>query len=178
MILPINKLRTVSLAMIIGLLLGCNSNRNVKIQLPPRNAVVDTTDGQQYIAIIKYDEDKPDIKLSPEEMHVIDSLLKIAVDEYNRNTKQWMKENKITVKSESELRRYIINLRYYKRQYVAYLNTKGRREVYINCFCINDFEDEWKERVVEVEDGGRCFFRVWIDLDGKSYFNFGTNGWA
>jgi len=53
----------------------------------------------------------------------------------------------------------------YKRQYVPYTGANGEKKVFVNCFCNGiDRLDDWKERLVEIEDGGYCFFNITINL--------------
>jgi hypothetical protein len=65
----------------------------------------------------------------------------------------------------------------YKRQYVPYANAKGEKKVFINCFCsgIAGFE-KWKEKLVEVDDGGSCFFNVTINITNQTYGPLLING--
>ena len=72
-----------------------------------------------------------------------------------------------------------IDLKKYKRQYIPLVNSKGEKKVYINCFCISDWGfDNWKKSLVQVDDGGSCFFQLIINLTTLEYEKFGTNGYA
>ncbi len=74
-----------------------------------------------------------------------------------------------------------IDLKNYKRQYVPFTNSKGEKKVYINCFCISDYVngfDYWKKILVEVDDGGSCFFQLTINLTTKQYEQLYTNGYG
>jgi hypothetical protein len=65
----------------------------------------------------------------------------------------------------------------YKRQYFAFINGEGNKEVYINCFC-NCFcrdEDEWKKKHILVFGGGACFFQLQVNLDKASLVYFTIN---
>ena len=67
---------------------------------------------------------------------------------------------------------------HYRRQYVPYIDKKGHRCVWINCFCSdygNDYAD-WKRSIILVEDGGSCYLNLIIDLTDMSYSNFEING--
>ena len=73
-----------------------------------------------------------------------------------------------------------IELKRYKRQYVPYINSKGQKEVYVNCFCFSD-EIEfkyWRKQLVMVDDGGDCFFHVTINLTTNKCGNLYVNGLA
>jgi hypothetical protein len=73
-----------------------------------------------------------------------------------------------------------LDLEKYKRQYVVYINLKGEKEVYVNCFCSgnnNEFS-YWKKHLVEVLDGGECFFNVTVNLTTHKYGFLYINGYA
>lgn len=72
-----------------------------------------------------------------------------------------------------------IDLKRYKRQYVAFIDSKGQRKVYVNCFCVDDWGfDYWKKYLVRVADGGSCFFQLTINLSKLKYEQFTTNGYG
>ena len=50
----------------------------------------------------------------------------------------------------------------YKRQYVATINGKGQKEIWIGFFC--DVPENWRKNEVLVEDGGACYLRLWVNL--------------
>jgi hypothetical protein len=63
--------------------------------------------------------------------------------------------------------------KYYK-QFVAVINSKGEKEVWVECFCkISDAS--WKTEPVIVKDGGNCYFYVKINLTTGLVSNFGIN---
>lgn len=75
--------------------------------------------------------------------------------------------------------RWRLELEGYKRQYVAVLNEKGEKEVWINFFCDTGWtEDQLKSYPYEVEDGGNCFFNIKINLTAGSYRNLRINSIA
>lgn len=55
----------------------------------------------------------------------------------------------------------------YCMQFVGAMNSKGERMLWVNCFCKSQVEifKNWKDDLVEVEDGGKCFFNVRFNLD-------------
>ncbi len=66
--------------------------------------------------------------------------------------------------------------KYYK-QFIAVINSKGEKEVWVNCFCKTD-DFDWKIHVVFVLDGGSCFFNVKINLTNGLITVFSINGVA
>lgn len=70
-----------------------------------------------------------------------------------------------------------IMLSEYRRQYIPYINQKGEKFVWVNCFCADRLE-YWKKTVVQVMDGGSCFFNVTINLTEKIFDKIRINGVA
>jgi hypothetical protein len=65
----------------------------------------------------------------------------------------------------------------FKRQYVAAVNDKGEKEVWINCFC-EIGGDNWKTSIIFVEDGGNCFFNLKVNLTNENCYDLSVNGYA
>lgn len=58
----------------------------------------------------------------------------------------------------------------YCMQFVGAINSKGEKLLWVNSFCKkqkNNFMD-WKEKLVSVEDGGKCFYNVLFNLTNKN----------
>lgn len=159
---------------------ACNFKNNETLEIPPRQVGIDTADGTQFIAIITYSaaknsipfvkEDssvindspaKNSIELNQEDLAIVDQQINRAVRDYN--------DQKVNS---------TIDLKNYKRQYVAYINSKKQKEVWVNCFCQNSDNDEWKSKIIEVSDGGNCFFNLKIIINQKIYTEFSVNGRA
>ncbi len=71
----------------------------------------------------------------------------------------------------------LLPLKKYYRQYVVVKNENGEKEVYINCMCELvglDFAD-WKKELIDIADGGNCYFNVKINLSSKVYYNLMIN---
>jgi len=113
-----------------------------------------------------FENSKPspaDLKLN--ELSKIESILEKAIIEHNselENDSRWRLE-----------------LEGYNRQYVAILNEKGEKEVWINFFCDTGWtEDQLKSYPYEVDDGGNCFFNIKINLTTGSYGDLRINSIA
>lgn len=107
--------------------------------------------------------------LSREEIKEIEVLLTNCVDKRNKNLKP-------------EHRAYLfidLTNKEYKRQYVAAINKKGEKEVWVNCFC-NTFNinTDWRTTLVNVNDGGNCFFNLKVNLTKGQCYDFWVNGIA
>lgn len=72
-------------------------------------------------------------------------------------------------------------------QYVPFINEKGEKEVHVNAFCHVPGEEIWNTRdipevfdwhvyLIDVRDGGSCYWSMKINLDIKIYYDFSVNG--
>ncbi|WP_245777085.1 hypothetical protein [Sinomicrobium oceani] len=66
----------------------------------------------------------------------------------------------------------------YKRQYVPVINREGQKIVWINFFCNDWIDERWKSDIVDVEDGGNCYFSLKVNLDTGAYSELYINGYA
>jgi len=68
----------------------------------------------------------------------------------------------------------------YKRQYIPVINSKGEKEIWVNCFCggWNALNMDNKREVLSVMDGGNCYFNFKVNLKTKKWYNFMVNGAA
>jgi hypothetical protein len=118
------------------------------------------------------------VNLSKNDISKIEILLNKSVNEYNIEAEKHLeklKEENPKIKFDKE--NSIINLDKYKRQYVAVLNNKNEKEVWVNCFCGKFTEDD-KKNILIVNDGGNCFFNLKINLTKNNYYDFSVNGQA
>lgn len=108
--------------------------------------------------------------LEKNEIIAIERLLDDCVDEYN---------SKRPRKTSTDRRKYepfgIIQLTSYKRQYVSVINKKGEKEVWVNCFRNNAFDQDWKREIVSVRGGGVGYFNVKVNLTQNKYYDFRVN---
>ena len=81
----------------------------------------------------------------------VDEMESLVVSAYQRLVKE-LPTNYSSLKA----------LSVYKRQYVAIINGKGQKEIWICFFC--DVPENWRKNEVLVEDGGACYLRLWINL--------------
>lgn len=131
-----------------------------------------TVDTSHYV-ILNYDSSvnmAMDIKfdkveattLSVTEVNDMEQLIDSSYQEYNRNNPH---------------RQLFGPLSAYRRQYVAVINGKGQKEVWINFFC-SSFGADWKHQVLIVDDGGVCFFQLRINLSNRKAGELLPNGVA
>ena len=118
-------------------------------------------------------------EITKAEMKRTDSLLNIAVNRYNIDAeKEYFQLKKTNPGLQFTLDNFTINLRYYKRQYVARYNSIGEKEVWVNCFCNTPDNDNWLMFITYVCDGGKCYFNATINLSQNKYVDFWANGQA
>lgn len=131
-------------------------------------------------AVIKFDranswlfKDAKPAALSIDEISEVEDILREAIEDYNREPYPLRAHPEYNL----DKSRFVIDLSQYKRQLVPVLNVKGEKEVWVNCFCEDDFDD-WKEEIVSVEDGGKCFFNIKVNLTKKMWYELRVNGEA
>jgi|CryBogDrversion2_1035201.scaffolds.fasta_scaffold54470_2 hypothetical protein len=126
----------------------------------------------------QFDKKCKEVMLNREDIKNIDSLLIKCISDYNVNSeKDFERINSQRPELKIEKSNFIIDLKKYKRQYLAVLNPKGEKEVWINCGC--DFSGEnWKYSIIYVEDGGNCYFNLKINLTKKVFYDLMVNGVA
>ena len=137
--------------------------------------------------ILKYDTtfnwlfDKAiNLKLTNQNIEDIEKILNKSVDEYNiEQEKEFIKMKAEHPEYKLEKEDWLIDLKKYKRQYVAVINAFGEKEVWINCFCGGwGKRNICKTKVVIIDDGGHCFFNLKINLTKGVYYHFDVNGRA
>ncbi|KSA14159.1 hypothetical protein [Maribacter dokdonensis] len=118
-------------------------------------------------------------ELTQSELIEIENILKIVVKENNEIQKtKLIQHNKTYPEYQRTKTGFELKLDGFKRQYVPVINDKGQKEVWINFFC-DDFGIEyWKTDLVQVDDGGNCFFNLKINLETKEYYELSINGYA
>jgi len=97
--------------------------------------------------VISYD-------LTNADLNKVDSLLKLCIKD---------------VKIKRELTDYF-------KQCIAVKNKNNEREVWINMLCKPKDFDEMNYFIIEVHDGGDCYFNVKLNLDKGEYYELIVNG--
>ncbi|MGY5353441.1 hypothetical protein [Wenyingzhuangia sp. IMCC45467] len=118
-------------------------------------------------------------ELTQSELIEIEKVLKtVIVDNNNQQKIRLIEHNKKFPKYQQTETGYELKLDGYKRQYVPIINEKGEKKVWINFFCDNFGADNWKTEIVEVLDGGNCYYSIKINLKTKQYYDLRINGSA
>jgi len=110
--------------------------------------------------------------LNDSDFLTIDQVLTECIDQYNLAG--------AAVRNEDTIKKYPhrsvgIDLTKYYRQYMVAQNTKGEKEVWVNCLCTVQYMESWRIHFVQVLGGGKCFFNLRINLTSKSYSDFQVN---
>lgn len=90
----------------------------------------------------------------------IDSILKVVIKKNNN------------IESEISTRR-LENVEKYYKQVVPFLTNKGDLNLWINCSC--SYKSYWKKKIIQIDDGGSCFFNFFISLEKKKYYDLTIN---
>lgn len=149
---------------------------------PPRE--IDTS----VIAVLPYEEMEPfgfmvgtPAELSYEELVKIEDILNDFVQYHNREQEQRWQESKSNNRAfVLDRTNFIIELSRYKRQYIAAINNKEEKEVWINFFCdsADPIRRDWKKDLVMVLDGGNCYFNMRINIATEKAYGLDVNGEA
>ena len=70
----------------------------------------------------------------------------------------------------------LLPLSRYSRQYVAVVTENGEREVWVHLICGRP--EGWRSRPIIVDDGGRCFVQVFINLTWRKVYQLTPGGLA
>lgn len=135
------------------------------------------------VAILPFDttqywvfKDSKPTDLTNDDLQKIEIILNKCISEYNPDQERQFKEiNDKHPEYKLNKKNFIIDLTRYKRQYVAILNSNGEKEVWVNCFC-DTWEKDWKKDLIEVLDGGNCYFSLKINLATGTYYELMVNG--
>lgn len=105
--------------------------------------------------------------LTQDDISSIDRLLIACVTDYNNSLDEEHKGWSIDLKQN-----------HYRKQLIAVTNSKGEKEVWVNCFCDTWGNNNWKTSILLVHDGGNCYFNFKINLATKKFYNLRVNGEA
>ncbi len=121
-------------------------------------------------------KDSKPTELTNDDLLKIETILNKCINEYNPDQERQFKEmNDKHPEYKLDKNNFIIELGRYKRQYVSAINSKGEKEVWINCFC-GEWDNNDRKRILQVEDGGNCYFNLKINLTKGEYYELMVNG--
>ena len=158
-----------------------SSESNAYLSASPNPTTMQVPDSSQYVILSFHPsatwifQDVQPAALDSADLMAIEQLISESIKEYN--TTQVKALEKLKEKDPNATvhkGEYVIDFTTYKRQYVAIINKKGEKEVWVNCFCM-DLKN-WRTEIVQVMDGGNCFFHLKINLSKKTYYELSVNG--
>jgi hypothetical protein len=147
---------------------SCTHNSDKTVKPLPTKEYTDTS----RFALIKSDEKLPwafepgskPATLSEDETKQLEGILKECVQNYNKGLPSNLRGG---------LSIDFSNHRYY-RQYVAVVNDRSEKEIWVNGFC-DSLDKQWRMEIVHVKDGGNCYFNMKINLTQRTCFEINVN---
>jgi len=116
--------------------------------------------------------------LSQADLEKMDVILKSKIEEYNTSEIiKFEKRKKDFPHLDFKLSDYTIQLSEYKRQYLAVKTKTGESWVFVQCLCRVEHKN-WEEEMIHVQDGGKCYFDLTINLSTNAVLSFIVNGEA
>ena len=169
---------------ILALLTSCGQGQNKNGATDNLISKTDSiTMDTSSIAIIKLDStnswliknSKPS-DLTIQELAEIEKIIERCLSDYNIEQKKQFEQ----LKSENpdydfKVEHFVIEFSRYRRQYIPTINSKGEKEVWINCFC-RTYDRDWRKELIIVEDGGNCYFNLKVNLTTNKCFDLMVNG--
>ena len=117
--------------------------------------------------------------ISKTELAEIEKIIRIAIKENNElQLKNLEEHNKNYPDNKWTETGFELKLDDFKRQFVPVINEEGQKEVWINFFCDDWGNENWKTDIMIVQDGGNCYFNIKVNLETKTYSELRINGYA
>lgn len=168
-------------------------------QTKPLKLFTDTSyiDTVKYV-IIPFDSSRDKYKLEENsktavlyatEIKKIEKIIRKEISSYNelvaqgakmRAMQKALKQNPLdskkmdAIKNDPLMQNVINNPGKYYKQFITVINSKGEKEVWVECLCkVSD--QSWRKEPIIVEDGGYCYFHIKINLTTGLVSDFGIN---
>ncbi|MGB3776776.1 MAG: hypothetical protein WA960_00350 [Tunicatimonas sp.] len=117
--------------------------------------------------------------LSENELFEIEKIIKQAIKENNEQQLERLEmHNKEYPDNQWTETGFEMETSGFKRQYVPVINNNGQKEIWINFFCDDWGSENWKSEIMEVSDGGNCYFELKVKLETRTYSELSINGYA
>lgn len=106
---------------------------------------------------------------------IIDDFLRIGtLDSFLVDSVKSLVKNVIKSHNSNMVYLRLMEVDSYDIQVVPYISITNEQKFWVNCFCIE--ENYWREKIVQVNDGGNCFFNFIGDVDNMIYSHLYING--
>ncbi|WP_400076953.1 hypothetical protein [Winogradskyella sp. R77965] len=161
-----------SVLILFCIIYSCNSAGNNKAEKIVKEQNISNQNRAKDFVVIEIDSTnsfmfkglKP-AKLNKDEIESIHNIVEACVNAYN--------DERNYSKDDSEY----LSLINYSRQYIAYYNKKGEKEVWAN-FYSGNLDGVDRKQILIVEDGGNSYFQLNINLDKNKCEDLSVNGVA
>jgi hypothetical protein len=162
----------------ISVLFSACSPAEVEIKVPEKYTVIELDSSNQDL----YENTTP-TNLKFYEIQLVDSIIKYAIADHNQKAKDdYQKLLTYYPGMEDNEEGYILDFNDYYRQYIPYINERGEKVVHVNCFCdVTNMNGElsgryWRTDLIQVNDGGNCFFSLYVNLTLETFAHLMVNG--
>lgn len=181
------------LALGLVVLSSCETPGAIESLTVPMGATVPSATGRADAVVLPFDTSEAWLvenvfpktfhitSLNSSELNLVDSLMEAFVTGYNLTEAPKKQEayEKGHPKDTLKPADFSFDMKAYKKQYIAAINAKGEKEVWVNCFCKSiekriEFTD-WRVLPVRASGGGTCFFNVKLNLSKKTYSDLHIN---
>lgn len=98
---------------------------------------------------------------------IIQDVVSSIIDHHNSERKKYL--------SKFPDKKFLSEYAEYFRQYVPAINEYGEKVIWINFFCGKPKTDGWKNGIVDVRDGGDCYFNLKVNLTTQKYYDLSIN---
>lgn len=134
-------------------------------------------DSVEMVSRLVWTEAHRSATLSPDDLQRLEALFQQKIGLFNQKAQlDWMKARIKYPKFDWQISDFIIFPNRYVRQYFPAENSRGEKEVWVNCHC--DASDYWREAPMFVKDGGNCHFSMYINLTTGKVYRLNVNGTA
>ncbi len=162
----IMKLKLIIFFILISFISCSEQKKIIPInKIDDRIAIINSSENINWITKKAYKSWSP----NQSELIRIDSVLEKAINE----------KRFLFLKKQS-----LMELKERYMQYLCYINDDGDKIVYINSFCKiptmykNGKEEllDWQNEMIDIADGGSCYWNMKINISTQSYFELMING--
>jgi len=168
----------LTILLLIVVLFSACSPAKVEIQAPEKYTVIELDSSNQHLF-----ENTTPTNLKFYEIQMLDSIIKYAIADHNQKAKDdYQKLMTYSPGMEDNEEGYLLDYQDYYRQFIPYINERGEKVVNVSCFCDitnmnGDLEGlNWRTDLIQVNDGGNCYFHLVVNLTLKTFAHLMVNG--
>lgn len=117
--------------------------------------------------------------ISKKELAEVEEIIQKAIAENNEKQRKILERyNKKHPDNQRTETGFELDTKGFKRQYVPVINQNGEKEVWINFSCDGWGSKYWKLELMEMADGGNCYFNLKVNLETGTYSDLRINGYV